>query len=233
MRTSKGILLLFALISVVIAVSNTALQEVAEYIELLHEAGSKHYTIFDLLGVTPRSTERELKSARAHLMQECNRMKKKKEGPFGPGIDQNKARVLVLNGFKILSSPELRQAYEWILHDAPPHFMQEFRTRRKEAKRIKYHAPSIILLGSLLLFTLVLFDIVTTFSPYYLNDLLNPQKISPLKKKKEKKKKQTENPQPIKKPTFGDTFTAKIYRRATGIITSKRSSQPQIKPKEE
>lgn len=222
---STGILVLFSLVSVAFAVSQKALQEVAEYIEMLHEAGSKHYTIFDLLGVSPRSTEREMKSARAHLMQECNRMKKRKEGPFGPGIDQNKSRVLVLNGFKILSSPELRRAYEWILQEAPPHFMEEFRTRRKEAKRLKYHTPPAILVVILILSTLFLFDLVSTFSPYYLHGVLSPEKSKALKKKKEKKRRQADAPLSIKKPTFWDTFTARAYIRATEIVLPKRPLQ--------
>ncbi|KAI5170633.1 hypothetical protein NEFER03_0092 [Nematocida sp. LUAm3] len=184
------------------------IEKVAEYIDMLQATG-KYHMIYSLFGTTKYTTEEEIKQKQAILLKKCYAMKKKGGSPLGEHIPYADARLLIVNGYKILTDKRLKEAYEWILNDSPPDFMEAFRRRKSAKRKIQFTMPSGVLMGLLVLSMLLLCDVLSTFSTVQ-GGTLGKGKKKQRKEKKEKKEK--------KRVTLRDTFTYRIFSKASSLF---------------
>ncbi|KAI5192010.1 hypothetical protein NECID01_1747 [Nematocida sp. AWRm77] len=196
--------------------------KVAQYIVALHEA-STHPTIFTLLGVSKKAPESVLNQARAKLLKECYNMKKSPSKNFKSGTTTNMARMLVVGGHEILTDKKLREAYEWILNEAPPEFMRMFFERTKKPAKPVFFMPSALSFVLVLLGSFWLFDIVSTLSSFH-----KPAVDTKLKMKQKQKRKAAPT-ETLRRKTFADTYT---YKAVSGLVSVFRRASTRIRIEE-
>jgi len=161
MMIKQGVVLCLLALFVTCIPTDEALNKVAEYIEMLQKSG-KHHTIFSLFGINRNTTEDALKETQAKLLRECYMIKKGVENRFGIDVNPTQAKMLVVNGYKILTEKPLREAYNWILDEAPADFMQIFTRNRKHEGRIAFFMPSLLVFCAVSLAFFVVFDVAST-----------------------------------------------------------------------
>lgn len=134
------------------------IENVARYINTLQNAG--YTTVFSLFNVSRNATKEELAKEHAKLIKACYISKTKKlPMPVGKNLKESEAKSLIVNGYKILTDENQRKAYNWILDEAHPRFMEAYKERigRKNA-RVPIFMPSMLALFITLLVSLIVFD---------------------------------------------------------------------------
>lgn len=185
------------------------INKVANYIEMLQES-TNYPTIFMLFGVDRSAPASTLKAVQARLLRECYTMKKGKPSRFGKDITATKAKLLVVNGFDILTDKKLREAYDWILDDAPAEFMQRFVTRNKKAAKPTFFMPSFFVIAIVFVGMAVVFDIAAT--------LFAAPRPEPEPKQKKKHKRKAAPAAEAKRNTLADTRTYKLLASGASLF---------------
>ncbi|KAH9385468.1 uncharacterized protein NEMAJ01_0364 [Nematocida major] len=210
-----GVLALFACACMCIAPKD--IDHVAAYIVTLQKAG--YSTIFSLFDVGRGAKKQDLAKKHAQLIKACYISKtKKKEMPIGQGLSENEAKTIIVNGYQILTQPNLRAAYNWILDEAPPHFMENYTARagRKGGAHVSMPSGFSLLLTFVLCF--VVFDALRVCMP------VGPGKGAEKTKKSGKKNKAQE---PRKVIQLGDMYLCRAFRAVSGQLRNLRAPESQ------
>lgn len=181
------------------------LEEIATYINMLHRTKDFH-TIYSLFNVGTRPNSAVLRDRYTELVRRYRQLKKGEVGPLGKNVSKEEGLNLVINGYKILTTPEYSQVYEWVLNEAPPNFMEAVLRRGVARKRAKISAPGVGAWLAFLVFSLVLFDLLSTFLPYYVGKSSETRRVG-----KRPKKKHAAAPQ--ERPGLRDMHISKIFSR--------------------
>lgn len=177
------------LMSICRCITSKDLNYVASYIQNLQDAG--HETIFSLFNLSRYASSKELEKQQSKLIKQCYLAKvKNKPMPIGNGLTEVQAKILIVNGYKILTEKGLRSAYNWILDEAHPQFMENFRAQSKSKARGIFYAPSILSLLASMGFSFVIFDFLRIYLSYHTEK--KKQKTTGLTKKQ--RKMQAKNP---------------------------------------
>ncbi|KAI5165143.1 hypothetical protein NEIG_00125 [Nematocida sp. ERTm5] len=151
-----GILLLFFL-GMCQCMSYKEIEQVALYIKTLQDAG--YTTIFSLFNIDRSASRQEITRSQSKLIKECYISKiKGRPMPVGKNLSEMEAKSIIVNGYQILTQPKLRKAYDWILDEAHPQFMENYKSRTHKKTRVPIVMPSIGVLIFSVIFTLIVFD---------------------------------------------------------------------------
>ncbi|KAI5185284.1 hypothetical protein NEHOM01_0742 [Nematocida homosporus] len=182
--------------------NNKTIDKVAEYIDLLQSTG-KYHMIYNLFGVGNGVSKDTLRKRQTALLKECYLQKKSGGSPLGKEINYNLARTLISTGYQILTDPELKEAYDWVLNDAPPEFMFQYRRRKEKSLALFSFMPSALLVALVSLGVWLILDIVYTFA-----SRSGSHRATKKEKQKEKRGKQKGG---VRLPTWRDTMTARTF----------------------
>lgn len=202
--------------------TNKEIDLVADYIDTLHTITS-HRTIYSLFDVDQWVKDSVLKRRRAAMLNKWYKLKREGKPMLGENVNHTQAQNLIVNGYKILTDKKLREAYNWLVNEAPPGFIDEYRKKAAERKKVQFNMPStfaMILLGTTMW---IVFDILCTFLPD--SQTQKEIKISKREKKnkKDKRKKESRESKEDKesvqeKKTFRDTITYRVFSRAIETV---------------
>lgn len=196
------------------------LDYVASYIVTLQDAG--YETIFSLFNLSHSASDKEIARQQAKLIKQCYLAKMKKNPmPVGKGLTEVQAKVLIVNGHKVLTEKPLRSVYNWILNEAHPGFMENFRAQSKKRERATIYAPSLISLLVSVSFSLIVFDFLRVYLPLY-----TEKKKAVVLTKKQKKSLQKST---VSKPGVTDLYIYKGYRAFYRIVSKICKNNSQVK----
>lgn len=152
-------------VAVCSCITSKDLDYVAAYIQTLQDAG--YETIFSLFEVSRSANSKEIAKQQSRLIKKCYMAKVKKNPmPVGKDLTEVQAKVLIVNGYKILTEKGLRSAYNWILDEAHPQFMENFRARSKAQAQGIFYAPSMLSVLVSLFFSFIVFDFLHLYITY-------------------------------------------------------------------
>ncbi|EHY65217.1 hypothetical protein NERG_01663 [Nematocida ausubeli] len=162
------------------------IDQVALYIRTLQEAGLT--TIFSLFDIDRQADRQEIAKKQSKLIKACYMAKMKGlPMPIGKNLTENEAKNIIVNGYQILVQPELRKAYNWILDEAHPQFMENYKAKTQRREHVRISMPSIGALAVSIVFTLIVFDALRV----YISQSMKVKEALAAKTNKKMKKKQT------------------------------------------
>ncbi|KAI5190266.1 hypothetical protein NEMIN01_0965 [Nematocida minor] len=167
-------------------IASKDIEHVASYIQNLHSMG--YNTIFSLFDVNRSASPKEITKKHSKLIKECYMAKVKgKPMPVGKNLTEGEAKMIIVNGYQILMQEHLRKAYNWILDEAHPQFMENYKARAGAQKKGTFYMPSVLSLGISMLFTFIVYDVLRVCISFYTEE--KKRKSANILKKQKKNQK--------------------------------------------